>query len=71
MLALPKETANGKPQPQRPGAAILAGALCAAIDASLYAEDYAKSKGLQLKLTADDIRAMAISLYIDARKETR
>ena len=34
-------------------------------------EDYAKSKGLQLKLTADDIRAMAISLYIDARKESR
>ena len=60
-----------RPEPNRPAATLLAAALYAAIDAADAAESYARNKGLPLKLSADDIRAMAISLYIDARKEGR
>jgi hypothetical protein len=67
---------RNSPQPatqpvQRPAAVLLAGALYAAIDAAISAEVYASSKGRALELCSDDIRAMAISLYIDARKEVR
>lgn len=54
---------------QRPEAEMLAGALYCAIDAAISAEQYADQRGRALKLDNDDIRAMAISLYIDARKD--
>lgn len=66
-------------QPARPTAvqqptatAQLAAALCAAIDAAVEAETYANRKGLKLQMSADDIRAMALSIYIgNQRKEIR
>ena len=58
-------------EPARPGAAILASALYTAIDAAIAAEEYARAKSFALKFSRDDIRALAISLYIDARKEAR
>ena len=65
----PAPTPAAKPEPHRPGAQLLAGALCAAIDAATYAAEYARSKGLALSWDAGDIRALAATLYIDSRKE--
>jgi hypothetical protein len=42
----------------------LSGALCAAIDAVTEAQTYATNKGLHLQFSADDIRCIALSVYI-------
>ncbi|MGH9583838.1 MAG: hypothetical protein ACRD4O_12955 [Bryobacteraceae bacterium] len=55
----------------RPAAQLLAGALCAAIDAAIEAQAYAAAKKAAWSFDSSDVRAMAISLYIDARKEAR
>jgi hypothetical protein len=65
----PTQPPQPLPSMQRPGAAILAGALMAAIDATAQAQQYATSRGLALTMTSEDVRAMALSLYIDARKQ--
>lgn len=51
-----------------PVAAQLAGCFCAAIDAALEAETYAKSKGMEIEFNAEDLRAIALSVYIGAQR---
>jgi hypothetical protein len=63
----PQQAAKAAPAPSH-GAQVLATALYTAIDAALAAEAYAKQQGMDLELQPDDIRAMAISLFIDSRK---
>lgn len=66
------EPAAARPEPHRPGAQVLAGALCAAIDAAAAAKKYASEKyQLELFFEAGDIRAMAATLFIEARKEAK
>ncbi len=64
--ALVKET-----PPHRPSAKVLAMALFAAIDAAKLAQDYALSQGMKVQFDTGDIRAMAATLYIEQRKESR
>jgi hypothetical protein len=47
------------------------GSLAAAIDAIAEAQDYATRKGLRITFTAEDVRAVANTLYIDASKGGR
>jgi len=59
------------PEIQQPitGATLsLTSALCNAVDALLATRDYARSKGIEMPITADAIRAVAISVYIDRCK---
>jgi len=56
---------------QRPAAQWMAGALCASIDASIAATNYAKDRGIELKFNEEDIRSMAATMYINASKEGR
>jgi hypothetical protein len=69
------------PQPARPAAAsqpapqvitattaALTSAFCVAIDALTEAREYARRKGLEMPITADAIRAVAISVFIDKCK---
>ena len=74
----PPKSANGTPKPaapaaaalsQRPGANLLVAAMCTAIDALTQASAYAQTKGLVLHWDAQDVRALAITMWIDARKE--
>ena len=58
-------------EPARPAAQMLAAALYSAIDATIAANEYAAHKGLPIRLGGDDIRSLAITLYIDARKEAK
>lgn len=68
--ATPPQVPTGKEMPpHRPGAKVLAMALFAAIDAAKLAQDYALQQGVNLEFDTGDIRAMAATLYIDARKE--
>jgi hypothetical protein len=48
---------------------VMASALVAAIDACLIARDYAAAKGLPVAFGAEDIRAVANTLYIQACKD--
>ncbi len=67
----------GHAQPPRPEANIspiaqqLAGCLRAAVDACVETEAYAKSKGMPLEFCSEDIRAMALSVYIGAQRKER
>jgi hypothetical protein len=56
------------PQVITPTTATLTSAFCCAIDALTEAREYAKRKGLEMPITADAIRAVAISVYIDRCK---
>jgi hypothetical protein len=47
----------------------LAGTLCAAVDAAAEAEAYARGKGLSIQFTADDIRAIGLSIYIGVTRQ--
>jgi hypothetical protein len=50
----------------------MAAALCTAIDAILQAERYASEKHeLSLDWNFQDVQKIAITLYIDARKEAK
>lgn len=48
---------------------IMASALIASIDATQEAERYAHSKGFELEFGADDIRAIAATIFIAASKQ--
>jgi hypothetical protein len=71
----PARTAPAAPAPApqpaaaaAPGAAQLADAITAAIDAAVVTERHAAQRGLALRWTSEDVRAMALSLYIDSRR---
>jgi hypothetical protein len=55
--------------PLSPVAQQLAGTLCAAVDAAAEAEAYARGKGLSIQFTADDIRAIGLSIYIGTTRQ--
>ncbi len=46
----------------------LAGCLRAAVDACFETETYAKTKGMPLEFCSEDIRAIALSVYIGAQR---
>jgi hypothetical protein len=45
--------------------------LASAIDAVTEAQEYATRKGLRISFTAEDVRAISNTLYIDASKGAR
>ena len=49
---------------------LMASALIASIDATQEAERYAHSKGFELEFGADDIRAIAATIFITSSKQT-
>jgi hypothetical protein len=55
--------------PLSPVAQQLAGTLCGAVDAAAEAEAYARGKGLSIQFTADDIRAIGLSIYIGTTRQ--
>lgn len=67
----PQPQAQQPPAGQQAAASQLAGALCAAIDATIEAQRYAARKTLALQFAPEDIRAFALSIYIASRKEVR
>lgn len=66
-----RTTNNAQPEQHRPAAQWMTGALCAAIDASMAAANYAKGRGMELKFNEEDIRSMAATMYIQASKAGR
>jgi len=64
---------NGKPAsvPTKSGTAetALRGALTASIDAALAAEQYASAHGLSIRFGSEDLRAMALSLFIQHARD--
>jgi hypothetical protein len=64
---------NGKPasQPASPKTAetALRAALTASIDAALAAEQYASAHGLSIRFGSEDLRAMALSLFIQHARD--
>lgn len=50
------------------GAAMLSAALVSAIDAAGTAESYAEAHGRRVAFSSEDIRAMALTVYIGARR---
>ncbi|MGA2373459.1 MAG: hypothetical protein ACLPPV_10435 [Candidatus Korobacteraceae bacterium] len=64
---------NGKPQsaPTKSGTAetALRAALTASIDAALAAEQYASAHGLSIRFGSEDLRAMALSLFIQHARD--
>jgi hypothetical protein len=60
----PRPAANGV----HPVGQQLAGCLRAAIDAATEAEGYAKGKNFPLEFTSEDIRAMAVSVFIGQQR---
>ncbi len=64
---------NGKPAstPTSPGTAetALRAALTASIDAALAAEQYASAHGLSIRFGSEDLRAMALSLFIQHARD--
>jgi hypothetical protein len=75
----PNGGGNAPTPPQTPAAAIpqttqtskLSGCFCAAIDAVADAQTYADRKGLKVTFTSEDVRAVAISCWIQCSKEGR
>lgn len=64
-----------QPQPKPAGRAHVASspmgsALIAAFDAARILEDYAASKGIALKFSAEDVRAIANTLFIQACRDS-
>ena len=65
----PQPVPNGTArQPQGPAAA-LRSALAVSIDAAIAAEQYACSKGLSVRFGSEDLRAMALSLFIQHARD--
>jgi hypothetical protein len=59
------------PTEERPEALPLARALRAAINAAAAAESHAAVQGLAIRFSAEDVRAMALTLLIDANRRAR
>lgn len=58
------------PAPEKPRAgSLMASALVAAVDAIAIAQEYAKSKDMAITFNAEDVRAIAATLYIQHGKE--
>lgn len=61
------------PPPSQPGQTrasnVMASALIAAIDATCLATQYAASKGLMVTFAAEDVRAIAATIFIQAAKD--
>ena len=67
--AFHRAPARISPQTPKPAAAHqLMGAFCAAIDACAAAQEYAVRKGLNVAFTSEDVRACAISIYINTER---
>lgn len=63
------ESKYAKPEaPGNPVAKQLASCLCAAIDSVAEAQTYATSKGLHVQFGAEDIRAIALTVYIGQQR---
>jgi len=64
---------NGKPASARTssgnGETALRAALTASIDAALAAEQYASAHGLSIRFGSEDLRAMALSLFIQHARD--
>jgi len=58
------ESSRALPSEAQPVFQQLASVLCAAIDAVSEAQKYAAGKNLPLQFSADDVRAIALSVYI-------
>jgi hypothetical protein len=70
--AAPVQATRESAQPSNNSAAhMMAAALISAIDAAMLAEQYAKTKGIAVQFTAEDFRAIAATLYIQASKDPR
>lgn len=69
--AVPATAAPAPPPQHRPGAQQLQGAICAAIDAAMGSEDYARNKGRALTFSEESIRAFALTLLIGEQKAGR
>ena len=74
----PSETApvngqtNGpapKPSNGQPAVSHLQQALVASVDAAIAAEQYAAAKGFSVRFGSEDLRAMALSLFIQHARE--
>ena len=66
----PAPASADKPLP-RPAAQTLAGALYSAVDAALACEEYARAKGRALAFSSEDVRCMALSIYISSERGNR
>jgi hypothetical protein len=51
------------------GPQLLELSLCAAVDGAAKAETYAKERNYSLRFTSEDIRAIALTLYIQGARE--
>jgi hypothetical protein len=70
-LASARAATSSNDSEMAPGAAGLAGALMAAVDAALEATAYAARKGLELTFSEESIRALAATVYIQNAKGGR
>lgn len=64
--------ANGHPVARPPdvmGLALLQEALVSSVDVAVATEQYAATKGLALRFGSEDLRAMALSLFIQRTRE--
>jgi len=64
--------ANGQGSPKPPngnGVSHLQNALASSIDAAIAAEQYAATKGFSVRFGSEDLRAMALSLFIQHARE--
>jgi hypothetical protein len=66
-----KTKENGTPKPSNGHAAAsnLQQALASSIDAAIAAEQYAAAKGFSVRFGSEDLRAMALSLFIQGARE--
>ena len=62
---------SGAPKPSNGHSAVshLQQALASSIDAAIAAEQYAATKGFSLRFGSEDLRAMALSLFIQHARE--
>ena len=51
------------------GLALLQEALASSVDAAVATEQYAATKGLAIRFGSEDLRAMALSLFIQRTRE--
>ncbi len=65
----PSAKVLGGPSGSHAGQASLRSALAASIDAALEAEQYAAAHGLSVRFGSEDLRAMALSLFIQHARD--
>ena len=67
--AKPNGKATGGPNGSNAAQATLRAALAASIDAAIEAERYASEHGLSIRFGSEDLRAMALSLFIQHARD--